>query len=104
MKEVTLTPDQVRRMLTDTSKFLESKIKEAPLFLVASDSYGTTMHRTWVFNLENDLIVGAIERYWDGLKVICSTLKGKPRTYFFTVGGDRSNSRDLKKNKKKEEE
>ena len=104
MKEINLTEDQVKRMVTDTARFLETKIKSAPIFLVASDSYGATLHRTWVFTIETDLIVGAIERYWDGLKLICSTVKGKPRTYFFTTDGERSSSKDLKKNKKKEEE
>lgn len=91
-------------MVTDTARFLGAKIESSPIFLVASDSYGSTMHRTWIFTIDHELVVGAIERYWSGLKMICSTSKEKPRTYFFTNEGERISSKDLKMNKKKEEE
>ena len=104
MKEVWIDEQQLRRMVTDTAKFLEKKIYEADVFLVASDSYGPTNHRTWVFTMDKDLIVGSVEKYWEGLKLICSAVRAKPRTYFFTLEGERCNSKDLKKNKKREEE
>ncbi len=104
MKEVWLDEQQVKRMVVDTSRILEKKIMDSEIFLVASDSYGPTNHRTWIFTIETDLIVGSIEKYWEGLKLICSVMRAKPRTYFFTTEGERCNSKDLKKNKKKEEE
>lgn len=104
MREVWIDEKQVRQMVIDTAKNLEKKILDADIFLAASDSYGPTNHRTWAFTIETDLAIGTIEKYWEGLKMICSTLKAKPRTYFFTVEGVKCGSRDLKKNSRKEEE
>lgn len=97
MKEISLTEKQVKQMVTDTARFLGAKIESSPIFLVASDSYGSTMHRTWIFTIDTEnFIVGSIEKYWDGLKMICSVLKEKPRTYFFTANAERTSSKSLK--------
>lgn len=98
IKEISLSEEQIERMAIEAARIMEKKIKDSPVFLVASDSYGAILHRTWIFTIDTDLVIGSVERYWDGLKMICSVLKGSPRTYFFTANGERSNAKDLKKN------
>lgn len=102
-KEINLSEEQVKRMVTAGASLMEKKIKESPIVLLSSDSYGPLMHRTWVFTLDTDLVIGSIERYWNGLKMICSIIKGAPRTYFFTATGERTTSKDLKLIGNKEE-
>lgn len=101
-KEISLSEDQVKRMVVDSARLMEKKIRDSPISLVASESYGTIMHRTWIFTVDTDLVVGSIERYWDGLKMICSVVRGAPRTYFFTENGERTNSKNLKQNGNKD--
>lgn len=103
-KEIFLSEDQVKKMVIHGAKLMDRKIKDSPIFLVSSDSYGAILHKTWIFTIDTDLCVGAIERYWDGLKMIVSVVKGAPRTYFFTKEGERTKSKDLKQVSIKEEE
>lgn len=94
MNELEIHPEQIFTMVTATVR-QTIKLTE-PIEIVASDSYGEHKHRTWVFVSLNKEIVGTIERYWGGLKMICSVLGGSPRTSFFTEDGIRTTNKGLK--------
>lgn len=66
------------------------------LSVVASDSYGAHMHRTWTFFSYEGEVVGTVERYWGGLKMICSVYGSKPRTTFFREDGIRTTNKGLR--------
>ncbi len=67
-----------------------------PISVVTSDSYGPHMHRTWVFYAPEGEVVGSLERYWGGLKMICSVYGEAPRTNFFTEDGIRTTNKGLR--------
>jgi hypothetical protein len=92
MQELELNEQQVFRMVCSTVRGAE--LEGAAIFLTASPSYGDHKHRTWVFM--SDEMIGTIERYWGGLKMICSVLGEPPRTYFFTEDGRKSSNKALK--------
>ena len=89
-----LTGEQISRMVTGVSRVTMEE--NSTLHVVASDSYGPHLHRTWVFFSTAAEMVGSIERYWSGIKMICSVSGGNPRTFFFTEDGNRSTNKGLK--------
>lgn len=113
MKTVSLTPDFVLEVVAGIHPKAVGKahIKAQKINLTESDSYGPSGHRTWVFTAgvteEVAVAAGSIERYWAGLKMICSVMGAPPRTYFFTEDGQRASAALLKtlgqNNEKKEE-
>lgn len=96
MKELNLYDEQVSAMIADTDRNMASQVRAARIKLVASDSYGEQAHRTWAFYVDDGMAFGTIERYWGGLKMICSVLGGSPRTSFFTEDGTRTTNKGLR--------
>lgn len=97
MTTIDLSEEQVLNMIVSTVRQYTTEIQDTQsLFLVASDIYGPKNHRTWVFATDNNVAIGSIERYWSGLKMICSVMGGSPRTHFFTENGTRTTNKDLK--------
>jgi len=90
--ELELSIEQVYNMIQDSlGRYLEVGFTLDSL--VQSDSYGPHLHRSWVFSGD---AIGSIERYWGGLKMICSVMGGTPRTSFFTEEGIRTTNKGLK--------
>jgi hypothetical protein len=87
-----LSEEQIAEMVSTFSR----GVKPSQLCVLESDSYGPHMHRTWVFFSPGADVVGSIERYWSGLKMICAAFGQQPRTFFFTEGGMRTTNRGLK--------
>lgn len=96
MKELNLYEEQVSAMVADTARNMADQIRASRIKLVASDSYGEQAHRTWAFYVDDGMAFGSIERYWGGLKMICSVLGGSPRTSFFTEDGTRVTNKILR--------
>lgn len=94
MSELELSHEEVFKMVGRT---LKNSVTVAGVFMLsASESYGDHKHRTWVFASDKLEIVGSLERYWGGLKMICSVLGGSPRTSFFMEDGTRTTNKGLK--------
>ena len=96
MKELNLSDEQVTAMVADTARSMAPQVRGSHIKLVASESYGEQAHRTWAFYLGDGLAFGTVERYWGGLKMICSVLGGTPRTAFFTEDGTRTTNTGLR--------
>lgn len=96
IKEIDIADSQILAMAADTSKNMKDGVLRATIHTKKSDSFGDHKHRTWVFYTDNAEAVGTIERYWGGLKMICSVLGGSPRTSFFTEEGQRTTNKGLK--------
>ena len=96
MHELELTNKQIVDMVMSTARNASSSLGLLQLNVVKSESYGDHKHRTWVFTSTGNEMVGSIERYWGGLKMICSVFGGTPRTTFFTEDGQRTKNKDLK--------
>lgn len=95
-KELVLQNEQVAAMVADTARNVASEIKNGAIKLVASESWGDNFHRTWAFHIQDGIAFGTIERYWGGLKMICSVMGGTPRTSFFLEDGTRTKNKDLR--------
>jgi hypothetical protein len=85
-------------MVAETARNVSDQIHSCGIVLTVSDSYGEQAHRTWAFCIGEGFAFGTIERYWGGLKMICSVLEGPPRTSFFTENGKRTTNKGLKAN------
>ena len=96
MNQLELHDTQIIEMVADTSRNLAGNVRQLPLKVVKSESYGEHNHRTWVFTSENGEVIGSIERYWGGLKMISSVFGSSPRTAFFTEDGKRTTNKALK--------
>ena len=96
MNELELYNADILAMVANTVRQGQESIKMMPLDVFKSDSYGAHMHRTWAFKTDCGGIIGTIERYWGGLKMICSVHGGSPRTSFFTEDGIRTTNKGLK--------
>ena len=72
------------------------RVGQVPLIIMKSDSYGPHQHRTWVYKSECGRIFGSLERYWGGLKMICSVHGSSPRTTFFTEEGTKTTHKGLR--------
>lgn len=95
-KELNLDGEQVGAMIADTARNMKEQITGSDIKLVASESWGDQGHRTWCFYLQDGLAFGTIERYWGGLKMICSVMGGTPRTSFFSEDGVRTTNKNLR--------
>lgn len=98
-KELVLHEEQVAAMVTDTARNAATQINSGAMKLVASDSWGDNAHRTWAFYIQDGVFIqaiGTIERYWGGLKMICSVMGGTPRTSFFLEDGSRTTNKNLR--------
>lgn len=95
-KELVLHEEQVAAMVADTARNAANQIKSGTMKLVASDSWGENAHRTWAFYVQDGIAFGTIERYWGGLKMICSVMGGTPRTSFFLEDGSRTTNKNLR--------
>lgn len=93
--ELELTDSQVFNMILESSRHVGG-VDGFSIRVCKSVSYGTHMHRTWVFSSPQAEVVGTIERYWGGLKMICSVFGCSPRTNFFTEDGQRTTTKGLK--------
>jgi hypothetical protein len=87
-----LSEEKIMEMIAIVSR----GARPTELKVMVSDSYGPHLHRTWVFFSPGADVVGSIERYWGGLKMICTAFDQQPRTFFFTEGGMRTTNRGLK--------
>lgn len=96
MHELELSNKQIVDMVVATAKNASSSLGLLHLKVVKSDSYGDHKHRTWVFTSPGGEMVGTIERYWGGLKMISSVFGGTPRTKFFTEDGRPTTNKGLK--------
>lgn len=115
MKPLSLSPDFLQDVisLVCPTSMGKALIQSATPNLFESDCYGPNGHRTWAFYLEDTgnspgkiYSVGSLERYWGGVKMICSVMGAPPRTYFFTEEGQRASAALLKtlgQTKEKEE-
>jgi hypothetical protein len=91
--QLELDEGQIRYMLDQANIGMPGRV---PLVIFSSDSYGPHLHRTWVFKSECGRTFGSIERYWGGLKMICTILGQAPRTSFFTERGIKTTNKGLK--------
>lgn len=96
MNELELADHKILEMVMDIARNGSASLRGLPLKVLKSDSYGDHKHRTWVFYSGAGEAVGSIERYWGGLKMICSVFGGSPRTSFFTEEGQRTTNKGLK--------
>lgn len=90
--ELDLSVDEIYQMI-QSSLGRQVRLEISLDSIVKSDSYGPHLHRSWVFTGD---AAGSIERYWGGLKMICSVMGGTPRTSFFTEEGVRTTNKGLK--------
>ena len=93
-RELEIEADQILKMVKETARQLYTN--SIRLSILVSDSYGPHSHRTWLFYDEGREVLGSIERYWGGLKMICSVHGGSPRTTFFTEDGIKTTNKGLK--------
>lgn len=96
MHELELENELIMHMVVDSTRNMKSSVSPLSLKVLKSDSYGPHKHRTWIFSSPGGEVVGSIERYWGGLKIIVSVFGGAPRTCFFTEDGQRSTNKGLK--------
>lgn len=102
--ELNLNEAQVAEMVVNTVRGMVTPFTADEVKLTASDSYGDRAHRTWAFFIKGGTAFGSIERYWGGLKMICSVLGGSPRTSFFNEDGSRTTNKKLRGNQPAKEE
>lgn len=94
--QLEIDDNQIISMAMETVKNAPPNIRDVKIKTVKSDSFGDHNHRVWIFSSVDGAIIGSLERYWSGLKMISSLLGGTPRTTFFTEDGRRTTNRGLK--------